>query len=103
MKILYAIRHHGELGKLTFASGTPSVDGHVDVESGFELNTMPQIQPDENCDDSEGLVSLRSGSSTVDKSVDLPNEDCNMVTSETETYGQAKEKVRATETRSKNT
>ena len=94
---------NGELGKLTFESGTPCVDGHVNVESGFELNTMPQIQSRENCDDSKGLVSLRSGSSTVEKSVDLPNEDCNIVSSETETYVQAKEKVRATETRSKNT
>ena len=94
---------NGELGKLTFESGTPCVDGHVNVESGFELNTMPQIQSRGNCDDSKGLVSLRSGSSTVEKSVDLPKEDCNIVRSETETYVQAKEKVRATETRSKNT
>ena len=94
---------NGELGKLTFESGTPCVDGHVNVESGFELNTMPQIQSRGNCDVSKGLVSLRSGSSTVEKSVDLPNEDCNIVRSETETYVQAKEKVRATETRSKNT
>ena len=96
-------RRNGKLGKLTFASGTPCVDGHVDVESGFELDTMPQIQPHENCDDSKGLVSLRSGSSTVEKSVDLPNEDCHIVSSETETYVQAKEKVRAIETRSQNT
>ena len=46
---------NSELGKITFASGTPCVDGHVDVESGFELNTMPQIQHRENCDDSYGL------------------------------------------------
>ena len=93
---------NGELGKLSFA-GTTCVVGHVDVESGFELNTMPQIQPRENCDDPKGLVSLRSGSSTVEKSVDLQKEDCEMVSSETETYVQTKEKVRATETRPKNT
>ena len=94
---------NGELGKLTFESGTPCVDGHFNVESVFELNTMIQIQFRENCDDSKGLVSLRSGSSTVEKGVDLRNEDCNIVSSETETCVQAKEKVRAIETRSKNT
>ena len=94
---------YDELGKLTFTSGKPCVNGHVNVESGFEHNTMPQIQSRGNCDDSEGLVSLRSGSRKVEKSVDLPNEDCDMVSSETETYVQAKVKVRATETRSKNT
>ena len=94
---------NGELGKLTFAYGTPCVDGHANVESGLELNTMPQIQSRGNCDDSKGLVSLRSGSSTVEKSVDLPNEDCDMVRRETGTYVQAEEKVRSTETRSKNT
>ena len=39
----------------------------------------------------------------MEKSLYLPNEDYNTVSSETETYVQAKEKVRATETRSKNT
>ena len=35
--------------------------------------------------------------------MDLSNEDCNIASSETETCVHAKEKVRATETRSKNT
>ena len=35
--------------------------------------------------------------------MDLPNEDCDMVRSETGTFGQAKEKVRATETMLKKT
>ena len=43
---------NSEFGKLTFVSGTPCGDGHVNVESGFELDTMPQIQSRGNCDDS---------------------------------------------------
>ena len=49
------------------------------------------------------MVCLQSGSSTVEKSEDLLNKDCDIVSSETETYVQAKEKVRAIETRSKDT
>ena len=36
---------NSEMGKLSFASGTPCVDGHVDVELGFELGSMPDIAP----------------------------------------------------------
>ena len=82
--------------KLNFASGTPCDDSHVDVESRVELSTMLQKQNSEVCGDSNGLVSLRSGISTVEEGMKQPNGECTMMTSE-QTTG----KVRADETRSK--
>ena len=89
-------RSNSELRELNFASGTPCVDSHVDVESGVELSTMLQKQNSEVCGDSHGLVSLRLGITAVEEGMKQPNGECPVMPSE-QTTG----KVRAIETRSK--
>ena len=80
-------------GELSITSGVPGIDGYVDIESGFELNNLPQIHsyivkagdyrniPQETEEvrsrvksgGSQGLVSLRAGIKTVETSWNMPN------------------------------
>ena len=109
-------------GELTVTSGIPDVDGYVDVESGFELSTMPQIhsyivgsgddrnipqeteevRPRVKSGDTQGLVSLRAGTKTVETNWNTPNRDYDdREKNGTKNNVQSEEKVRAVETRSK--
>ena len=109
-------------GELSVTSGIPDVDGYVDVESGIELSTMPQthsyivgsgddrnipqeteeVRPRVKSGDSQGLVSLRAGTKTVETNWNTPNRDYDdRGKNGTENNVQSEEKVRAVETRSK--